>query len=77
MLTVPKSAPILKQEGALEKIEHLDQDLYHYFKNKFRIETSLSRPLVSFQDSKKRSVYRWYKYKEAFSASLVEYLFEK
>jgi DNA modification methylase len=34
----------------------------------------LNRQLVSFQANKERSGYRWYKYKEAFSASLVEYL---
>jgi DNA modification methylase len=33
--------------------------------------------LVSFQANKTRPVYRWYKYKEAFSASLVELLFQK
>jgi DNA modification methylase len=37
----------------------------------------LSRSLVSFQANKTRAVYKWYKFKEAFSASLVEYLFDK
>jgi DNA modification methylase len=37
----------------------------------------LTRSLVSFQANKTRPVYRWYKFKEAFSASLVEYLFEQ
>lgn len=63
--------------SALGEIERLDQRLSHHFKRKFRIESSLSRPLVSFQANKTRPVYRWYKFKEAFSASLVEYLFEK
>lgn len=33
--------------------------------------------MVSFQANKTRPVYRWYKFKEAFSAALVEQLFEK
>lgn len=37
----------------------------------------LSRSLVSFQANKSRAVYRWYKFREAFSADLVEYLLEK
>lgn len=41
------------------------------------MQSALSRSLVSFQANKVRPVYRWYKYKEAFSAALVEYLFEK
>ena len=37
----------------------------------------MTRKLVSFQANKTRGYYRWYKYKEAFSADLVEYLFRK
>ena len=37
----------------------------------------MTRKLVSFQANKARTYYRWYKYKEAFSADLVEYLFRK
>jgi hypothetical protein len=33
--------------------------------------------VVSFQANKNRPVYRWYKYKEAFSACLVEHLLQK
>ncbi|WP_235656510.1 site-specific DNA-methyltransferase, partial [Fischerella thermalis] len=32
---------------------------------------------LSFQANKTRPIYRWYKYKEAFSASLVEFLFQR
>jgi len=63
-----------KQEPALKHIEKLDNDLCEYFKVKFIVDPSLSRSLVSFQANKTRPVYRWYKYKEAFSASLVEHL---
>jgi DNA modification methylase len=33
--------------------------------------------LVSFQGNKTRPIYRWYKYKEAFSATLVEFLLQR
>lgn len=59
-----------------ERIEHLDQQLTAHFKDKFSVQSLLTRSLVSFQANKSRPIYRWYKYKEAFSASLVEYLFE-
>lgn len=66
-----------KQNTALGEIERLDQRLSQHFKSKFVVQPALSRPLVSFQANKTRPVYRWYKYKEAFSASLVEHLFHK
>lgn len=66
-----------KQNTALDEIERLDECLLQHFKGKFIVQTSLTRPLVSFQANKTRPVYRWYKYKEAFSASLVEHFFYK
>jgi DNA modification methylase len=77
MLTLSKDVVNSKQNNTLDKIEYLDQDLYHYIKNKFHLDPSLSRSIVSFQANKTKEVYRWYKFKEAFSVSLVEYLFEK
>lgn len=68
---------IINNETTLDEIAYLDAMLYHQFKNKFLLQTELSRPLVSFQANKSRSIYKWYKFKEAFSASLVEYLLEK
>ena len=59
----------------VDDIERLDEELERYFKNKIVVRSSLTRSLVSFQANKTRPVYRWYKFKEAFSASLVEYLF--
>jgi DNA modification methylase len=41
------------------------------------INPELNRALVSFQSNKKKPFYRWYKYKEAFSAELVNYLLDK
>jgi len=61
----------------LDTISCLDEQLYKRFKNKLGVEPSLSRLLVSFQANKTRPIYRWYKFKEAFSASLVEHLFHK
>jgi hypothetical protein len=66
-----------KQNTALDEIERLDKCLLQHFKSKFVVQPSLTRPLVSFQANKTRPVYRWYKYKEAFSASLVEHFFYK
>jgi DNA modification methylase len=62
---------------ALVNIESLDNCLLQHFKNKFLVDPSLTRLLVSFQANKTRPVYRWYKFKEAFSAALVEQLFKK
>ena len=66
-----------KQNMLLSEIDHLDEQLFLRFKSKFIVHPSLSRLLVSFQANKIRPVYRWYKFKEAFSAALVEYLFHK
>jgi DNA modification methylase len=61
----------------LSEIEQLDIELESHFKSKLHVESSLTRSLVSFQANKNRPVYRWYKYKEGFSASLVEHFFQK
>ena len=66
-----------QQKLALNEIDRLDSELVQHFNNKFVFQGSLTRSLVSFQANKARATYRWYKYKEAFSASLVEYLFQK
>ena len=56
-----------------EKIAALDAALAEDFKSEFSISPFLSRKIVSFQGNKDKPAYSWYKYKEAFSASLVEY----
>jgi len=58
----------------LGEIIHLDSALCEKYGKKLTVQPSLSRQVVSFQASKDRPKYRWYKFKEAFSASLVEYL---
>lgn len=60
-----------------KEISALDGQLYQHFQDKLLVQPSLNRLLVSFQANKTRPIYRWYKYKEAFSASLVEFLIEK
>ena len=59
------------------EIEHINTQIYQHFADKFCIEDVLNRKIVSFQANKLKPIYRWYKYKEAFSASLVEYLLDK
>ena len=66
-----------KADMLLEQIEELDKSLIEYFPNTLVVDNALTRKLVSFQANKTRTYYRWYKYKEAFSADLVEYLFRK
>lgn len=65
------------QDNALREIDNLDKQLQHHFQTKFLVQPALTRLLVSFQANKTRPIYRWYKYKEAFSASLVELLLQK
>ena len=64
----------LKQKDSLSEIKCLDDELYKNLSSKFHLEGALSRSLVSFQANKNREVYRWYKFKEGFSASLIEYV---
>ncbi len=58
-------------EGRLREIERLDQELLSYFSPVTKTDDSLSRQIVSFQSDKRSPFYRWYRYKEAFSAALV------
>ncbi|MEB3311798.1 MAG: hypothetical protein VKJ02_16360 [Snowella sp.] len=66
-----------RENITLKEIDSLDTQLKNHFQSKFVIQPELTRLLVSFQANKTRPIYRWYKYKEAFSASLVEFLFQK
>lgn len=62
----------IMEASMLEKISAYDEELYNHFSRNISIDNTLTRQLVSFQANKKRSSYRWYKYKEGFSADLVE-----
>jgi DNA modification methylase len=61
----------------LSRLYDIDSELNNRFKKLLKIDINLTRKLVSFQDNKQRPIFRWYKFKEAFSAALVEYLLEK
>lgn len=43
------------------------------YQKKLRVNPDLTRALVSFQANKKEPGYRWYKFKEGYSSSLVNY----
>jgi len=78
MLDVQKlETQITSNESQNIEIEYLNGELYQHFADKFIIEDVINRKIVSFQGNKLKPIYRWYKYKEAFSASLVEYLLNK
>ena len=64
-------------DNYLKKIQKLDFNLSNYYSEKIKIETKLNRQIVSFQANKEIAYYRWYKYKEAFSSELVQYLANK
>jgi len=63
--------------SGLKEINNLDEQLLLHFKNKFVIQPFLTRSLVSFQANKMKPFYRWFKFKEGFSSSLVEYLLQQ
>jgi len=64
-------------DNYLMNIQKLDLELTSYFSSRMVVDENLTRRLVSFQANKDRAYFRWYKYKEAFSCSLVEYLITK
>ncbi|MBN1900444.1 site-specific DNA-methyltransferase, partial [Candidatus Sumerlaeota bacterium] len=61
----------------LQIVERLNKDYEMKWAERLGVDNNLTRSLVSFQANKGRAVYRWFKYKEAFSAGLVEYLLNK
>lgn len=76
-LTEKPEIVIPEQLKELSKIDALDFKLSQHFNDKFIVQPALTRQLVSFQANKTMASYRWYKYKEAFSAPLVEYLLSR
>lgn len=61
----------------LSNIEKLNDDFQDIYDTAFKQNSMLNRQLVSFQANKQKPVYRWYKYKEAFSADLVDLMIDK
>jgi DNA modification methylase len=74
-----RTSSIMTRQTAitLDLISALDQQFSNRYRACLKIEPALNRQLVSFQANKTRPSYRWYKFKEAFSASLVEYLLNR
>ncbi len=68
---------MLSKDEYLCHIHELNEALAIAYKPVMRTDHSLNRQLVSFQASKQEPHYRWYKYKEAFSAALVQYVLKK
>jgi len=62
---------------ALERIYELNDEFVRRYKDRLLPQNTLSRWLVSFQGNKNEPFYRWFKYKEAFSAGLVDFLLSK
>ena len=73
LTTSPTNETQLETSELREKIAALDAELAADFKAQFSTARFLSRKTVSFQGNKDKPAYGWYKYKEAFSAGLVEY----
>ncbi len=46
------------------------------YRRKLAVNSALNRSLVSYQSNRTRPCYRWFKYKEGFSAALVEYMLD-
>lgn len=61
----------------LEEVEDANKEHEKRWVSKLATTNVLTRSLVSFQANKSRAIYRWFKYKEAFSAGLVEHLLHK
>lgn len=54
--------------------ESARKSLHARFCDRIEVNPALSRAIVSYQSNRHRANYRWFKYKEGFSAALVEYL---
>src|SRR5262249_22242947 len=61
----------------LDTIRRLEVELTDRLAGKLVVNPDLSRWLVSFQGNKSQNGYRWFKYKEGFSAALINYLLDR
>jgi DNA modification methylase len=68
---------LLLNQDFLLNIDELLKTLERKYDGILNVDPYLTRQLVSFQANKQEPIYRWYKYKEAFSAKLVGYLLNK
>jgi DNA modification methylase len=61
----------------VESIGQQTEKLKKAYERKLSVNHELTRQLVSFQANKSVPVYRWFKYKEGFSAQLVKYVLKE
>jgi DNA modification methylase len=69
--------PVTGDNMFINKIARLDYALEKVYQPYMRVDHALTRKIVSFQANKTVPFYRWYKYKEGFSARLVEHYIRK
>jgi len=68
---------ILEQRSRTADNNSAITELYSKYVDKIQINPDLNRSIVSFQANKKLPLYRWIKYKEAFSTQFVRYILKK
>jgi DNA modification methylase len=61
----------------LLEIMQIDKEIMNKYSSIINKNNTINRKIVSFQANKNKPFYRWYKYKEGFSAQLVEYYINK
>lgn len=63
--------------STVDQIQGLSKGLHEAYEDKLVVNPDLTRQLVSFQANKQTPVYRWFKYKEGFSAALIDYVLDR
>lgn len=61
---------------AMRRVGSARDELYAHFAAKLVVNTDLDRTLVSFQANRKTAFSSWFKYREGFSATLIDYLLD-
>jgi len=74
---LPGLLPVKQSNNLIKSIEQHDNLLNTKYKSVMLPDSKLNRKIVSFQANKTIPIYRWYKYKEGFSAHLVEYYLKR
>ena len=65
------------EEIFLSQLKELTSLLFKKFEKLIVVDKNLNRKIISFQANKTRPYYKWYRYKESFSADFIEYIFKK
>ncbi|TKS60794.1 MAG: site-specific DNA-methyltransferase (cytosine-specific) [Nitrospira sp.] len=60
----------------IKSISNMNEALEARFAAQMQVNLHLTRALVSFQANKREQGFRWFKYKEGFSAALIHYLLD-